>query len=134
MQNNDGLDMSLSSISILSRSCSDLVQQHNATFKDLEQKILNFYLQKQVELPARKTEGPENKGSSDEGEDDDNDSIEQSSFEKPKSFRMTLVPSIKKNEPPITEPVNIEVPQKLTGELEYKRSRIFLEVNRWRVS
>ena len=122
--------MSLSSISILSRSCSDLVQQHNATFKDLEHKILNFYLQKQVELPVRRSEDIENKDSS---EEDENDSIEQHSFEKPKSLMITLTQPARKSEPISTDQANIEVPQKLTGEVELKRKRIFLEVNRWRV-
>ncbi len=127
--------MSLSSISILSRSCSDLVQQHHATFKDLEQNILNFYLQKQVELPQKPTQAPEPKNSSDDGDgdDDDNNLSEHISFEKPKSCRTSLAPYTRRVEPLISDLVSVDAPQKQTGELEYKRSRIFLEVNRWRV-
>ncbi len=131
MQNKDGLDMSLSSISQLSRSCSEMVQQHNATFKDLEKKIFSFYVHKQKGIPMKEISDHELSKHSDDIEEDDNHSLDQISFEKPNIEQFQEVLSNKNSGNLIG--FTPEIIQKLEGELEYKRSRIFLEVNRWKV-
>lgn len=121
MDQREKMDISLSSISQLGRSCSELMQQHAEQPNDLERKILKFYVRKQLEMPAKESSREES-GPSEEEEEGEEECDSQLSLGNPK-------PAPSQNLLGLVQP-----PPKLTGELEFKRGRVFLEVNRWKVS
>ena len=123
MNTGDSFSLSLSSISQLGKSCSELVQQHNASSKELERKILSFYVKKQTKIPVKEISDQQELEASDEIEDDGAESVDQNSFEKPKTLNYASnVKEVKINQ---TLNQSNEPLKPFSGELEYKRGRIF---------
>lgn len=116
------LNVSISNISHLSEQCSQAMKSWSSHHNELERKILNVYLQNQLKASVGEFSDKESEISEDE--DSNADSLE-ASFEE---LKQVLPQEIVRKE------TATPVFTRLAGTLEYKRTKRFLDHNKWRVN